>query len=94
MLKTLAMTVALGAGAALLAADATALPLSQGKAGVAAHDTVLLVREGCGRGWQWSERRRRCVRDNPRAMMRDLVGRDRCGRGFHWSERRERCVRN
>jgi len=96
MLKTLALTIAIGAGFALFPADAGALPLAQDKAGVAAGDTVLLVREGCGPGLQWSERRRRCVRDNPRAMIRELTRGDRrrCGRGLHWSDRRGRCVRN
>ena len=96
MLKTLALTIAIGAASALLATDAGALPLAQDKAGIAASDTVLLVRERCGPGRQWSERRRRCVADNPRAMIRDLTRGDhrRCGRGLHWSDRRERCVRN
>ena len=71
-----------------------ALPLAQDKAGVAASDTVLLVRERCGPGRQWSERRRRCVTDTPRGMMRDMTRRHHCGRGLHWSDRRGRCVRN
>jgi hypothetical protein len=94
MLKTLALTIAVGAGCALLAAEARALPLAQGKAGAGAPEAVQLVREGCGPGMQWSERRRRCVADNPRAMLRDLTRHDRCGRGFHWSDRRGRCVRD
>jgi hypothetical protein len=94
MLKTLALTIAIGAGSALLATDAGALPLAQDKAGVAASDTVLLVRERCGPGRQWSERRRRCVTDTPRGMMRDMTRRHHCGRGLHWSDRRGRCVRN
>lgn len=96
MLKTLALTIAIGAGSALLAPVAGALPLSQDKAGAAASDTVLLVREGCGPGRQWSNRLRRCVTDSSRAMMRDMTRgeRRRCGHGFHWSDRRERCVRN
>ena len=96
MLKTLALTIAIGAASALFATDAGALPLAQDKAGIAASDTVLLVRERCGPGRQWSERRRRCVTDTPRAMMRDLTRGDRrrCGRGLHWSDRRGRCVRN
>ena len=95
MLKTIAFTVALGAAAALLPAGAGAMPLAQDKAGVADSDTVLLVREGCGRGMQWSERRRRCVPDSMRAQIRDAVkDTRRCGPGFHYSERRGRCVRH
>ncbi len=100
MLKTIAFTVALAAATALIPAGASALPLAQGKASVAAEDTVLLVREGCGRGMQWSERRRQCVPDSARAQVRDLMRRDeprrveRCGRGFRWSEGRSRCVRD
>jgi hypothetical protein len=96
MLKTLAITAAIGAMAALMPAGAGALPLAQDKAGIATSDTVLLVREGCGRGMQWSERRRRCVPDSTRSQIRDLVGggRDRCGRGMRWSDRRDRCVRD
>jgi hypothetical protein len=102
MLKTIALTAALGAAAALMPAGAGAMPLAQDKAGIAASDTVLLVREGCGRGMQWSERRRRCVPDSAGAQIRDLMrggevrggGRERCGRGLRWSERRGRCVRD
>lgn len=96
MLKTIALTAALGALAALMPAGAGALPLAQDKAGIAASDTVLLVREGCGRGMQWSERRRRCVPDSAGAQVRDMVRgvTDRCGPGRHYSERRGRCVRN
>jgi hypothetical protein len=77
-------------------ASVGAMPLAQGKAGIAAQDSVLLVREGCGRGWQWSERRGRCVRDTPRAQMRDVLREtfDRCGPGRHWSNRRQRCIRD
>jgi hypothetical protein len=73
-----------------------AMPLAQDKAGIAAGDTVLLVREGCGRGMQWSERRRRCVPDSAGAQFRDTVREtfDRCGPGRRWSDRRQRCVRD
>ena len=96
MLKTIALTAALGALAALMPAGTGALPLAQDKAGIAASDTVLLVREGCGRGMQWSERRRRCVADSAGAQVRDMVRgvTDRCGPGRHYSARRGRCVRN
>jgi hypothetical protein len=95
MLKTIALMAAIAAIAAI-PAGAGALPLAHQKAGIANSDTVQLVREGCGRGMQWSERRRRCVEDNPRAQIRDFIrgGERSCGRGLRWSERRGRCVRD
>jgi hypothetical protein len=100
MLKTIAFMAAICAIAAI-PAGAGALPLAQ-KAGITNSDTVQLVREGCGRGMQWSERRRRCVEDNPGAQIRDMMrggevrGGDRraCGRGMRWSDRRGHCVRD
>ena len=95
MLKTIAFAVAIAATAALIPAGAGAMPIAQDKASIVSSDTVLLVREGCGRGMQWSERRRRCVPDSMRAQIRDTVRETgRCGIGFHWSERRGRCVRH
>jgi hypothetical protein len=96
MLKAIAFTAALGTMAALIPAGAGALPLAQGKAGITTSDTVLLVREGCGRGMQWSERRRRCVPDSTEAQIRDMVrgATNRCGPGRRWSDRRGRCVRD
>ena len=101
MLKTIAFAAVLGIMAALIPGGAGALPLAQDKAGIASQDSVLLVREGCGRGMQWSERRRQCVPDSANAQIRDMMrggevrgGRDRCGRGMRWSERRGYCVRD
>jgi hypothetical protein len=99
MLKILAFTVALGAGGALLVADAGALPLAQGKQTVGSSSDITLVREGCGPGRQYSNRLRRCVEDSPGAMIRDAIrdsrdGRDRCGPGRHYSMRFQRCIRN
>ena len=93
MLKKIVFMAAVCAIAAI-PAGAGALPLAQ-KAGIANSDTVQLVREGCGRGFQWSERRRRCVEDSPRAQIRDMVkgGERSCGRGMRWSDRRSQCVR-
>ena len=94
MLKTLVLTAALAAATTLIPAGAGAMPLAQDKAAIAGSDTVLLVREGCGPGMQYSERRRRCVPDSARAQMRDGVNMTgRCGFGYHWSDRRGRCVR-
>jgi len=93
MLKRIVFMAAICAIAGI-PAGAGALPLAQ-KAGIANSDTVQLVREGCGRGFQWSERRRRCVEDSPRAQIRDMMrgGERSCGRGMRWSDRGGRCVR-
>ena len=88
MLKTIALTAALALSAV---AGATAMPFAQDKT-AAASDLVIQVREGCGPGMQWSERRKRCVRDSVRAKIRDAVQDSRCGRGRVWSDRRGRCV--
>ena len=93
MMKTFAFMLALGTAATLFVADAGALPLAQAKQTVAGSD-FSLVREGCGRGFQYSARLGRCVRDTPRAMLRDAIRVDRCGPGRHYSERFARCVRN
>jgi hypothetical protein len=91
MRKTLTLALALGAAAALLAADAGALPMAQAMQTGA---DVTLVREGCGPGRQYSERLRRCVADTPRAAIRDVVRPRECGPHRHYSARFRRCVRN
>ena len=55
MLKRLALTVAIGAGALLLASDAQAMPLTLAKT-TAIESDVTLVRDGCGRGYRFSNR--------------------------------------
>ena len=92
MLKTIAFALALGAATTLAVADASALPLAQAKQATSGSD-ITLVREGCGRGFQFSERLGRCVKDSPRAVIHDLV-RPKCGFGRHYSERFARCVRD
>ena len=92
MLKTIAFALALGAATTLPVADAGALPLAQAKQTTGGSD-LTLVREGCGRGFQFSERIGRCVKDSPRAVIHDLV-RPKCGFGRHYSERFARCVRD
>jgi len=93
MLKTIVLAAAIAAGTALMPAGAGAFPLGQDKSGVAAATDMLLVREGCGPGRQWSERLRRCTRDTPRARARDVIQDVRCGPGFRYSDRLRRCVR-
>jgi hypothetical protein len=92
MLKTIAFALALGAVTTLAVADAGALPLAQARQGTSGSD-ITLVREGCGAGFQFSERLGRCVKDSPRAVIHDLV-RPKCGFGRHYSERFARCVRD
>jgi hypothetical protein len=94
MLKTLALTIALAASPALVSVQASAMPLDKGLQ-AATTDDVIVVREGCGPGMQYSNRMRRCVRDTPRAAIRDAIRRDMrdCGIGRHYSPRLGRCVR-
>jgi hypothetical protein len=97
MLRKIAILFAFGLGLALLPASAGALPFDHGLRLVAG-DQVTLVREGCGRGMQWNERRRRCVQDSTRAKVRDAIREirreNRCPPGRRWSNRRDRCVRD
>jgi hypothetical protein len=83
MRRMLVMTAAVGVLSAFVAFDAGAMPFFPVQ-GFTADDTVL-VRDGCGRGMRFSERRGRCVPDEDREARV-------CPRGFRWSERRERCV--
>ena len=96
MLKTITFIMTIGIMATYMPTGAGAVPLAQNKDAIAASDTVLLIREGCGPGRQWSERRRRCVEDSPRSQVRDMMrgSERRCGRGLRWSDRRGRCVRD
>jgi hypothetical protein len=94
MLKALALTAAIGTFSALLVVDSGALPLAPAKQTVAQSDTVL-VRDRCGRGMRYSERRHRCVATGPVGrIIREVVRPGRCGLGFHYSVRRGRCVPN
>jgi hypothetical protein len=102
MLKTLTLAVALSAMTALYAGGASALPAAPATtqaATQAAQNDVTLVRDGCGRGQRFSNRRNRCVeRDDDRGFRgrdRDFRrDRDGCRRGWRFSNRRNRCVRD
>jgi hypothetical protein len=84
MRKMLVATAAIVAFSALVALDAGAMPLAP-DLGLASGDTTL-VRDGCGRGMRFSERRGRCVPDEDRGEVAV------CPRGFRWSDGRQRCV--
>jgi hypothetical protein len=58
MRKLLALLIVGGFAVAMAAFDAQAVPLSPAKTG-----NVTPVAEGCGRGWHWSFRWHRCVRN-------------------------------
>ena len=97
MIVAIAMGAMMGAMTAILPATATAMPLapaSQMNAAAQAGDNGLtLVRDNCGRGRHFSNRRNRCVSDdNFRGPQRNFR-RDDCRRGWHFSQRRGRCVR-
>ena len=84
MRRKLVMTAAVGVLFAFVAFDAGAMPLAPVQQGLTADDT-LFVRDGCGRGFRFSERRQRCVPDEDRTLAV-------CPRGFRWSDGRQRCV--
>jgi hypothetical protein len=83
MRRMLVMTAAVGVLCALVAFEVSAMPFSPLQDGFGA-DTMV-VRDGCGRGMRFSERRGRCVPDEDRDARV-------CPRGSRWSDRRERCV--
>lgn len=62
---SLALALAVGGAALLLANNAHALPLVGGATAIqgAQDSDVTLVRDGCGRGMRFSNNRGRCVRD-------------------------------
>jgi hypothetical protein len=91
MLKTAGLLAVIAMIAAVNPMDAQALPFA--KSGIAQNETVVLVREGCGLGYQYSARLRRCVASTPGSVVRDVVRDIRCGPGFRFSDRLRRCVR-
>lgn len=62
-LRTLTAATAAVAFTALLATSASALPAGSVQQPPAASETIQ-VRDGCGRGMRYSNRRDRCVRSN------------------------------
>jgi hypothetical protein len=62
-MRSLAFAVAIGAMALLPSGNAGALPGALVESAVAVESNLLLVRDGCGRGFRWSNRRQACVED-------------------------------
>jgi hypothetical protein len=83
MRKIFVVAAAILAVSAFVVSDADAMPIAPVD-GFASGDTTL-VRDGCGRGMRFSERRGRCVPDEDRDVAV-------CPRGFRWSDGRQRCV--
>jgi len=98
MLKTLALTLAMGAMTVLSIADAGALPLTQSKQTIENAD-LTAVRDGCGRGMRYSRRAGGCVADGPVIIAPRVVApiivapRRGCPWGTRWSNRFQQCVR-
>jgi hypothetical protein len=109
--RTLASLAAmLAVGAILLAGNAGAAPIATATSAIAQSDAqdsdVTLVRDGCGRGMRFSNRRQGCVPDggggvvyvDPGAavvqgIIGGVVGAPRgCPRGMRWSNGRGTCV--
>jgi hypothetical protein len=87
--------LALAVGAMVLIADsAGAAPLGLGKGAInqssALEGDVTLVRDGCGRGMRFSNRRQVCVEDFDRGPP--VVVAPGCPRGMRFSNSRGRCV--
>jgi hypothetical protein len=98
MIRPLTITFALVLGLTVTSISAHALPVNQGLEATGIPE-VILVREGCGAGFQWNEKQRRCTRDTPNAQARD-VRRDihkslnrECGPGLRFDMQLARCVR-
>ncbi len=101
MLKTLALTVAMGAMTVLSTADAGALPLIQSKQTIENAD-LSPVRDGCGRGMRYSRRAGGCVPDGPVVIAPRVYAPAPiivapavrgCPWGTRWSNRFQQCVR-
>ncbi len=110
MLAALAMMIAVGASSVMLAGNATAAPLTVSKGAITqAHGSdVTLVRDGCGRGMRFSNRRQACVEMdgiNPGAAIVNGIiggalgdgprrgrGGEGCRPGFRFSHSRGQCV--
>jgi hypothetical protein len=81
MLKATTLAIAIGAITLLFAIDASALPPTAAKSQLGVTSNTTLVRDDCGRGRHFSERRDKCV-DNEEDGDRD--------RGRHGLSREER----
>ncbi len=90
MLKTLTLTVAIGAVSALLVVDASALPVTQIKQ-VAVESPTTLVRDGCGRGMRFSNSRQTCVEEFGRGPSVRVIPQG-CGPGMRFSNSQGGCV--
>lgn len=100
-LVTTACMAVIAAATLVFSDDARALPASGAAHGLVESRT-LLVRDGCGRGMRYSNRRDTCVEDFDRDRgfdrgrgFRDAPRRnfrDECGRGMRFSNSRQRCV--
>ncbi len=92
MRKTLVLGLILGA-AAFTAVEARAMPLTHPVA-AAANEDVTLVRDGCGRGYRFSNRRQTCVPMddrpivvNPVRVLRAITGPNRNHKHHHKAPR-------
>jgi hypothetical protein len=93
----IAFAVAAAGLSTLAITESAALPLAAAKTAAAVESDALLVRDGCGRGMRFSNRRQACVEDFNDGPQRFEGGRDfrrvdECGRGMRFSNSRQRCV--
>jgi hypothetical protein len=73
-MKAIAFTLAAGALGLAFAGSASALPLAPVAQAASETSDIQLVRDGCGRGLRYSNRRDRCVRIRDRDVRRDDDG--------------------
>ena len=62
-MRSLAIAIAIGSMALLTWGNAGAVPLAPVESAAAAESSLLLVRDGCGRGYRYSHRAGGCVED-------------------------------
>jgi hypothetical protein len=104
-MRSLAFAAAIGAMALMPTSNASAFPIAPGAtAGV--ESNVLQVRDGCGRGFRYSNRAGGCVRDfgggppppvyvrpaPPVYVAPPAFVRPACPPGMRWSNGRRACV--
>jgi hypothetical protein len=91
----LALIVAIVGTFLLATGSADAAPLALGKGAIVQSDAlesdVTLVRDGCGRGMRWSQRRQACVEDFGGGPP-PVVVQPACRPGWRWSNSRGGCV--
>jgi hypothetical protein len=105
-MRSTALAIAIGATALLTCGNAGAFPLAPVESAAAVDSSLLMVRDGCGRGFRYSRRAGGCVPDRPvyvrpappppvyirPAPPPPVYVRPACPPGQRWSNRFRSCV--